>query len=103
MRFGSKLTLVLCIYGGFARPNHAAEPGHVCLNKMEQSAAVAAHQVLPLAETIKALCEHGHRAEVVRAQLCHPVWNYVLTMLTRSGKVVRADLDAASGELINGR
>jgi hypothetical protein len=105
MRFGSKLTLVLCIYGGFARPNHAAEPGHVCLNKMEQSAAVAAHQVLPLVETIKALREHGHRAEVVRAQLCHHNGrlDYVLTMLTRSGKVVRADLDAASGELINGR
>jgi uncharacterized membrane protein YkoI len=58
-----------------------------------------------LVETIKALREHGHRAEVVRAQLCHHNGrlDYVLTMLTRSGKVVRADLDAASGELINGR
>jgi uncharacterized membrane protein YkoI len=72
---------------------------------MEQSAAVAAHRILPLAETIKTLREHGHRAEVVRAQLCHHNGrlDYVLTMLTRSRKVVRADLDAASGELINGR
>ena len=98
--------LPLCVYGVMAAPNYAAESGQrVCLNKAEQSAAVAAHKVVPLAEAIKALREHGHRAEVVRARLCrrNGGLDYVLTVLTRSGKVISADLDAANGELINGR
>ena len=77
----------------------------VCLNKTEQSAAVATHQVIPLAEAIKTLREHGHPGEVVRVQLCRREngLDYVLTMLSRSGKVISADLDAANGEIITSR
>jgi uncharacterized membrane protein YkoI len=87
-------------------PAFAVKAGErVCLNKAEQSAAVAAHQVIPLAEAIKTMREHGHPGEVVRVRLCRRegTLDYVLTMLSRSGKVISADLDAANGELITGR
>lgn len=75
-----------------------------CLTKSEQRAAVAAHHAVPLGEAIKKLRAKGHRAEVVRARLCRRGESlaYVLTLLTRSGKVVRLTVDAANGELING-
>ena len=76
-----------------------------CLNKAEQRAAVADHKAIPLAQAIKSLHAHGRRAELVRARLCRHGDGlvYVLTLLARSGKVTRATVDAANGELINGR
>lgn len=89
-------------------PALAAEaPPHrgTCLTKEEQRAAVAAHRAVPLAQAIKSLRAHGHRAEVVRARLCRRGDGlvYVLTLLAKSGKVTRTTIDAANGELITGR
>ena len=89
-----------------AAPAMAAElPQHACLTKAEQRVAVAEHRAIPLAEAVKILHAHGHRAELVRAQLCRHGEGlaYVLTLLPRSGKVTRLTVDAANGEVINGR
>jgi len=92
-----------------ARPAAAAEvlaPHRgTCLSKAEQRAAVAAHRAVPLAQAIRSLHARGHRAEVVRARLCRRGGGlvYVLTLLARNGKVTRASIDAANGELMTGR
>jgi uncharacterized membrane protein YkoI len=100
------MAFLLGVYALWAAPAGAVKAAErVCLNKAEQSAAVTSHQVIPLAEVIKTLREHGHPGEVVRVQLCRREGglDYVLTMLSRSGKVISADLDAANGELITSR
>ncbi len=83
----------------------ADRPQHACLSKAEQRAAVAEHRAIPLAQAVKALHAHGRRAELVRARLCQHAGrlDYVLTLLARSGKVSRVTVDAANGEVINGR
>ena len=89
-----------------AAPALAAElPQHACLSKAEQRGAVAEHRAIPLAEAVKILHTRGHRAELVRARLCRhgEGFAYVLTLLPRSGKVTRVAVDAANGEVINGR
>jgi uncharacterized membrane protein YkoI len=97
----------LSLLAALALPAAAAEVSSrgACLSKTEQSAAVAAGRAVPLARAIKALREHGKRAEVVRARLCRRGDDlvYMLTLLSRSGKVTLATVDAATGELINGR
>jgi len=80
-------------------------PDRACLTKTEQRAAAAAHKAIPLAQAIKSLREHGHRDEVIQARLCRHGDDlvYVLTLLAGSGKVTRATVDAANGELRNGQ
>ena len=98
------LTLVL-LASLLTAPTLAAElPQHACLSKAEQRAAVAEHRAVPLAQAVKTLHAHGHRAELVRARLCRhgDGLAYVLTLLPRSGKVTRLTVDAANGEVING-
>jgi len=94
------------LLGLLAGPAAAADaPPRACLSKAEQRAAVADHKAIKLSQAVKSLREHGHRAELVRARLCHRGDNlvYVLTLLPRNGKVFVATVDAANGELINGR
>ena len=104
----SRLLTAVLLLGALGLPVRAAEvPPHRgnCLNKAEQRAAVAAQRAIPLAQAIKLLQERDKRTEVVRARLCRRGEGlvYVLTLLARSGKVTRATIDAANGELINGR
>ena len=82
-----------------------APPRHACLGKAEQRAAVAAHQAVPLAQAIRAVHAHGRRGEVLRARLCRhgDRLDYVLTLLSRNGKVTRVAVDAANGELAGNR
>ena len=63
------------------------------------------NRAVPLAQAVKSLHAHGHRAELVRARLCQhgERLDYVLTLLPRSGKVTRVIVDAANGEPVNGR
>lgn len=84
---------------------HVVPHRGVCLTKAEQRAEVAAHRAISLAQAIHALRAHGKRAEVVRARLCRrgDKLVYVLTLLARSGKVIRANVDAGSGEVVSGR
>ena len=74
-------------------------------DKAEQRAAVAERRAIPLAQAVKTLHAHGRRAELVRARLCRHGEGlaYMLTLLARSGKVTRVAVDAANGEVINGR
>jgi uncharacterized membrane protein YkoI len=88
-----------------APPGLAADAHpRACLSKAEQRAAVAADKAVPLGTAIKSLRRGGPRAEVVRAALCRRGEKlvYVLTLLARNGKVIRATVDATSGEPING-
>jgi uncharacterized membrane protein YkoI len=95
------------LLGLLAMPAFAADPPQrACLNKAEQRAAVAEQKVIKLAQAVKSLREHDRRrAELVRARLCHRDDRlvYVLTLLSRSGKVRSATVDAATGEVVNGR
>jgi len=100
------LIIAVCLLG--VTPAIAAESSAfrgACLTKAEQRGAVAAHRAVPLAEVIKNLRAKGHRGEVVRARLCRrgERLDYVLTLLARNGKVISVTVDAADGELINGR
>jgi uncharacterized membrane protein YkoI len=80
-------------------PALAAEPGR-CLSPDERRAKIASHAVIPLAKAIRAV--KVRRAEVVRASLCERGGRlvYLLTVLPRDGKVVRATVDAATGTVI---
>jgi hypothetical protein len=94
MPVSPRFLLVLYV-GLIAAPGAAAElQPHACLTKAEQRAAVAEHRAIPLAQAVKTLHARGHRAEGLA---------YVLTLLPRSGKVARLTVDAANGEVINGR
>ena len=98
--------LVALLLGLLAVPALAADAApRACLSKAEQRAAVADNKAIKLAQAVKSLREHGRRAELVRARLCHrgDKLVYVLTLLARSGKVTRATVDAANGDIINGR
>jgi uncharacterized membrane protein YkoI len=96
------------VLGLLAGPAAGADsPPHrgTCLSKTEQRAAVASHKAVSLAQALKNLQSHGHRAELVRARLCRKGDGlvYMLTLLARNGKVTRTSVDAANGELITGR
>lgn len=86
-------------------PAHVAPHRGTCLTKAEQRQAVASHRAISLGQAIRSLRAHGKRAEVVRARLCKrgDKLVYVLTLLAHSGKVIRADVDANSGEFVTGR
>jgi hypothetical protein len=104
----SRLIPAALVLGLLAGPAAAADsPPHrgTCLSKTEQRAAVTANRAIPLAQALKNLRTHGHRAEVVGARLCRKGDGlvYVLTLLARNGKVTRTSVDAANGELITGR
>jgi uncharacterized membrane protein YkoI len=88
-------------------PARAAE-GRACLTKAEQRAALSSGQTVTLAVAIRSargsVRGRGSR-EVVRARLCHQDKGlvYLLTMLTRDGKVVHTAVDATSGKVVDAR
>lgn len=103
----SRLLIITGLLGALAGPALGADaPAHrgTCLTKAEQRAAVATHRAVPLAQAVEKLRSNGHHAEIVRARLCHRGDGlvYMLTLLARSGKVIRATVDAVNGELMNG-
>jgi uncharacterized membrane protein YkoI len=94
------LTLVLLAAAG---PAAAADPP-ACLSQEQRRAAVASHRAIPLARAVRDVRHRTAGAEVVGARLCYRGSElvYVLTVLARDGKVVRASVNAASGVLIDG-
>jgi uncharacterized membrane protein YkoI len=99
-----RLTLIISL-GVLAAAAHAAEPvHHACLNKAEQRAALTGHQAVSLGKAIASARRH-RKVEVLRARLCHRGDGlvYELTLLAHNGKVTRATVDAANGELIKDR
>jgi hypothetical protein len=103
----SRLAIAVLLAGLLAAPAPAADAPHreSCLTKAEQRAAVAANKAISLGQAIKLLREHRQYSEVVRARLCRHDQKlvYVLTLLSRSGKVVTATIDAVNGEYQIGR
>src|ERR1043165_2439820 len=95
---------VLALIGFVASSAQAADPPEACLSKSEQRAAVATHQAIPLAQALKTRTRVRH-GDLVRARLCREGDKlvYVLTLLGRSGKVVTATVDAATGAPVSAR
>jgi len=81
----------------------AADPLR-CLSPEQRRAAIANHQAVPLGRAMRAV--RGRvGGDIVRARLCEGAGGlvYLLTVLARDGKVTRATVDAASGNLLGGR
>lgn len=99
--------LLLGLFGLLSCPVQAAEaPGrHACLSKSEQRAALASRQSVSLAAAVNVATEHNRRIELLRARLCHRGDGlvYELTLLTHTGKVRHATVDAENGQLMRSR
>jgi uncharacterized membrane protein YkoI len=95
----ARLFLTAGLLLALSAPVLAAEAGR-CLSPDERRAKIASHTVIPLAKAIRAI--KVRRAEVIRASLCERGGRlvYLLTVLPRDGKVVRATVDAATGAVI---
>jgi uncharacterized membrane protein YkoI len=84
------------------------EAHRVCLNKAEQRAAISHGQAVTLATAIRSArgSVRGRGArEVVRARLCRDQNGlvYLLTLLSRDGKVTHTAVDATSGKVVDAR
>jgi uncharacterized membrane protein YkoI len=82
-----------------------------CLTKAEQRAAVASGQALPLSTLLDSVRSvrtakrsRGGR-ELIKASLCRGENGlvYVLTVLSRDGKVTRTRVEATSGKVVEAR
>ncbi|MBV8825365.1 MAG: hypothetical protein JO084_00295 [Bradyrhizobiaceae bacterium] len=97
-----QLLLALVVLAA-AGPAAAADPS-TCLTQDQRRAAIATHRAIPLARAVRDIRHRTAGAEVVGARLCYRGSDlvYVLTVLARDGKVIRASVNAASGVLIDG-
>ncbi|MBV9557783.1 MAG: PepSY domain-containing protein [Pseudolabrys sp.] len=94
------LTLLLVL----AVPAIAADSAESeCLSKEAQREAIVAHQAVPLAQAIRTI-RPKNKGEVIRAKLCRRPNGlvYLLTLLSRNGKVTHATVDAANGTVVGG-
>ena len=86
----------------------APNEDHACLSKVEQRAALSSGQTVTLAAAIRSargsVRGRGSR-EVVKARLCREQNGlvYLLTLLTRDGKVTHTAVDAISGRVVEAR
>lgn len=74
-----------------------------CLTAGEQRAAIAAGEAIPLA-AVRRMLRQRMGGELVRARLCRRAGHliYLLTVLSRDGKVRRVTVDARNGSVIGG-
>jgi uncharacterized membrane protein YkoI len=84
-------------------PPAAAQERPRCLSRAEQRAAIQAGEAIPLAAARRMLRQRMG-GELVRARLCHDSGRliYLLTVLSRDGKVRRVSVDATNGTVISG-
>jgi uncharacterized membrane protein YkoI len=92
----------------FAATAPAAADEQGCLTKEEQRAAITNGQAVTLATAIRAarVSVRGRTGkEVVKARLCREegALRYVLTVLSKDGKVTRTSVDANSGKVVDAR
>ena len=83
----------------------AADERHRCLDTEQRRAAIAGREAVPLARAIRAVRAHVG-GDVVQARLCEQQGKglvYVLTLLGRDGRVMRASVDGASGSFLRAR
>lgn len=100
--FSARILLALWLTAS-AGAAFAASPGQ-CLGAEQRRQTLTAHKAIPLSRAIR-LARGRHGGEVVRARLCETGSGlvYVLTLLSRNGKVTRVTLDAGSGRLLGRR
>jgi len=83
---------------------HLAAPGDGCFNRQEQRGFVLSGRAIRLGFALRAIrAQDGD--ELLRAELCRNSSGlvYVLTILSRSGKVSRAVVDARTGAVVKDR
>ena len=83
---------------------HQAGPGEGCFNRQEQRGFVLQGRAIRLGFALRAIrAQDGD--ELLRAELCRNSSGlvYVLTILSRSGKVSRAVVDARTGAVVKDR
>jgi hypothetical protein len=103
MRFPGCLLLGLAL-GCAAGPTPAtAADRKGCLSQDERRAVTVSHKAVPLGRAIKVV-KAKIGGEVVGARLCKQDRGlvYMLTVLGLSGKVTRAQVDAADGQWLDG-
>jgi uncharacterized membrane protein YkoI len=103
---GLVLTVVATLTALSATALAAAEEDRACLSKAEQKAALSTGQTVTLAAAIRSArgSVRGRGArEVVQARLCREEKGlvYLLTLLTRDGKVTHTAVDATSGKVVD--
>ncbi len=89
--------------GCAAAQTAAAAERSACLTPEERRAVIAARKAVPLARAMRVV-KAKVAGEVVKARLCRQDKSlvYVLTVLSRSGKVLQARVDAADGHWLGG-
>ena len=101
-----RLAAIAVVLVASALPARAEDATRVCLSKSEQRAAISSGQAVTLAQAIRSargsVPGHGSR-EVVNAKLCREEKGlvYLLTVLSRDGKVTRMTVDATSGKVVD--
>jgi uncharacterized membrane protein YkoI len=101
------VTLAAALSAQSRAPAAPNEDG-ACLSKTEQRAALSSGQTVTLASAIRSargsVRGRGSR-EVVNARLCREEKGlvYLLTLLTRDGKVTHMAVDATSGKVVDAR
>jgi uncharacterized membrane protein YkoI len=100
------LTVMATLTALLAAAPAAAEEDRACLSKAEQKAALSNGQTVTLAAAIRSArgSVRGRGArEVVKARLCREEKGlvYLLTLLTRDGKVTHTAVDATSGKVVD--
>jgi hypothetical protein len=91
-------------YGQAAVPPQQAPPGEGCFSRQEQRGFVLSGRAIRLGFALRAIrAQDGD--ELLRAELCRNSSGlvYVLTILSRSGKVSRAMVDARTGAVVKDR
>ena len=100
------LTVMATLTALLAAAPAAAEEDRACLSKAEQKAALSTGQTVTLAAAIRSargsVRGRGTR-EVVKARLCREQNGlvYLLTLLSRDGKVTHTAVDATSGKVVD--
>src|SRR3954451_2763662 len=87
-----------------ATPGPVAAAGRkACLSQEERRAAIASQNAVPLGRAIQVV-KAKIGGEVVKARLCRQERGlvYMLTVLGQSGKVTRAQINAADGQWLDG-
>jgi uncharacterized membrane protein YkoI len=102
-----RLAALALVLVASAYPARAAEEARACLSKSEQRAAISNGQAVTLAQAIRSargsVRGRGSR-EVVNAKLCREDKKglvYLLTVLSRDGKVTHMTVDATSGKVVD--
>ncbi len=105
VRLPAIAVVVGAVFAAGAIPARAADEARACLSKSEQRAAISSGQAVTLAQAIRSArgTVRGHGArEVVNAKLCREEKGlvYLLTVLSRDGKVTHMTVDATSGKVV---